>query len=242
MTDHPRVLDIAGLHNLRDVGGYPLTSGGRLRWGLLFRGGAPGEITETGRGQLSALGIKTLIDLREPAERMNLPSPDLGIDGVHQVPVYRDRIIIDEIENLGPMYEQIVDHCGEDLAAVVALLAEDGALPALVHCSAGKDRTGLVIGLLLSALGVDDATVAEDYGRTAENITGEYRKRLLARGVQVGIDAQRIALLAGSPPELMTDILARVERSHGTAADYLRAHGCDEHALMTLAERLTESA
>jgi protein-tyrosine phosphatase len=241
MSERARLLEVEGMRNLRDVGGYRLTSGGRTSWGVLYRGGAPGELTTEGREQLAALGLRTVVDLREPVEQENLPSPDLGGADVHAVSFYRDRIVIDEIEDLQPLYDQMIDHSGADITAVVKLLAADHALPALVHCSAGKDRTGLLIGLLLSALGVPDDLVAEDYGRTADTFTGEYRERMLARGVKVGIDAQRVALLSGSPPELMIAVLERVKRSYGDARGYLRAHGCTAAELLALQERLTRA-
>lgn len=236
-----RFVAVEGMRNLRDIGGYPVDGGGTTRWGLLFRSGALGELTPAAREQMAALGLRTIVDLREEDEVADLPSLALpeGIAG-HRNPVFRDRLALPELRDLQQMYEQILEVAAAEIVAAVELLAAPGALPGLVHCSAGKDRTGLVIALLLSALGVPDAIVAEDYGRTAETLTGEYRERIMAKAILLGLNPERAAGLMGSPPEVMRVILATVRDQYGGAGGYLLAHGCPPAALPSLREQIVD--
>lgn len=236
-----RFVAVEGLRNLRDIGGYPVDGAAITRWGLLYRSGALGELTSTSREQMAALGLNTVVDLREDDEVADLPSVALpvGIDGHHN-PVFRDRLSLPELRDLEQMYAQILEIGAAEIVAAVELLAAPGALPGLVHCSAGKDRTGLVIGLLLSALGVPDAIVAEDYGRTAEVLTGEFRDRIMAKAIVLGLNPERAAVLMGSPPEAMHAILATVRDQYGGAGGYLLAHGCSPAALSRLREQIVD--
>jgi protein-tyrosine phosphatase len=233
-----RFLGIGGMPNLRDVGGYALTSGGATRWAVLYRAGAPGLLTPSGRQQFDDLGLQCVVDLREQAEIDSLPSPPSSAQ-VHQIPLYRSRIVLEDVEDLESVYRDTVHVCGDSIAAVCNRLGEPDALPALIHCCAGKDRTGMVIAIILSAVGVPDELVAQDYGRTAEIFTGEYRERLLAQSAVIGIDPQRIALLSGSPPALMRTILVKLVEEYGGAAAYLTHHGATPEALQTLRDALT---
>lgn len=80
---------------------------------------------------------------------------------------------VDTITGIDDLYRRIVDHRGVHLTGAVRALAAPGALPAVVHCSAGRDRTGLVAALVLSVVGVPYDEIAEDYARTADLLQGE---------------------------------------------------------------------
>jgi protein-tyrosine phosphatase len=169
-----RFIAVPGLHNLRDLG--PL---GRdtcvTRPGVLLRSEAPVTLGVGGRQALLELGVRTAIDLREPAERALNP-PDLGVAGieVHSVPIFSGAFNVSATDTLDELYSSTLAHCGARLGAAVAILAEPDALPAMVFCSVGKDRTGLLCALLLSAVGVDDAAIAEDYALTMSVMHGEF--------------------------------------------------------------------
>jgi protein-tyrosine phosphatase len=235
-----RFLGVDGMPNLRDVGGYPLTSGGSTRWGVLYRAGAPGLLTPVGYQRFTTLGLRSIIDLREQTEIDHLPTPP-SVAQLHHIPLFRTRIAIEHIEDLLSVYRVTLRDCGDSFAAVVNLLGQPDAFPALVHCSAGKDRTGMVVAIILSALGVAAELVAEDYGRTAEIFTGEYRERLLAQSAVIGVDQQRIALMSGSPPAVMRAFCDKLTQEYGGAAAYLTQHGAKSQALQGLRRALTSA-
>ncbi|MDT3442331.1 MULTISPECIES: tyrosine-protein phosphatase [unclassified Pseudofrankia] len=143
--------------------------------------------------------------------------------------------------DLGAIYTFILDNKGDRLTAAVLALAEPKALPAIVHCSAGKDRTGLTIMLVLDLLGVPDEVIVRDYALTAELLHDEAiaaLRRLTAVTSGAG-DARKLpANLMEAPPELIRAALDRVRASHGGARGYLLAHGATAEQLDALTEAL----
>ncbi|WP_236977011.1 MULTISPECIES: tyrosine-protein phosphatase [Mycobacterium] len=233
-------LEIDGTFNLRDVGGLPVQGGGRLRCNLLYRSDAIDAISEAGRRSLRDLNLRTVIDLREPRERREAP-PDLG-NGVRceQIPILRDRLTYGHLADIADLYAAVIGVAGPEFAAVIECLSRPDALPALVHCTAGKDRTGMAVGLLLAAIGVPDSAVADDYAVTEVNLGEEARARVLQRAIEAGIPAQQLAVMMGSPPQLMMDVLDQVRAANGTVAAYLTRHGLDTDALVRLRRTLVE--
>ena len=149
-----------------------------------------------------------------------------------------------QLPSLGELYVSMLAHGAEAFAEVGRLVAggedsADGAV--LVHCTAGKDRTGVAIALLLDAVGVDrDATVA-DYAASEANLSGAWAEGMFAMIGAMGVPrtAALDALIASTPPAAIEQALAWVEREHGGAADYLRAGGLTETELAALRRRLT---
>lgn len=107
-----------------------------------------------------------------------------------------------------------------------------------MHCTAGKDRTGLLIALVLCLLGVDEETVAADYALTEGAYSAERRAEMLARAEAVGVNAQRVALMIGSPPEALAAVLTCLREKYGSIGAYLLAHGARPESLAALRERL----
>ncbi|MBL7500458.1 tyrosine-protein phosphatase [Frankia sp. CNm7] len=147
--------------------------------------------------------------------------------------------------DLADIYDFMIDNKGDRLTAAVLALAEPGALPAVVHCSAGKDRTGLTIMLVLDLLGVDDDVIASDYALTAELLHDEAIAALRRLGTVTAADGQGEPLpanLMACPPELIRRALARVRAGHGGARGYLLAHGATPAQLDALTEALLVDA
>jgi len=143
--------------------------------------------------------------------------------------------------DLGAIYEHIIDKKGDRITAGVLALAEPGALPAIVHCSAGKDRTGLTIMLVLELLGVPDEVIVRDYALTAELLHDEAiaaLRRLTAVTSGNGNSRSLPANLMEAPPELIRAALERVRAGHGNARGYLLAHGATAEQLDALTEAL----
>ena len=235
-----RLRRVAGLHNLRDLGGYPVAGGGHTRWGVLFRGGVLGGLSPDTEAEMTALGLRTVVDLRDEDELVAPQLDESAALTAHRNPIYIARVGVYEAETLEALYRQILTVCATEIATAAEMLAAPGALPGLVHCSAGKDRTGLVIGILLSALGVPDEVVVEDYARTAEVISPEDRARMITKGLSLGLTKERAEMLMGSPPHVMQASLDVIRELHGGARSYLLANGARPESLDALRVALVD--
>jgi protein-tyrosine phosphatase len=218
--------------NYRDIGGH-VVPGGRIRTGLLFRSNA---IVELDADEVSALGVRTGIDLRESGERDFEPAT-LGAAVVHLLPVIEGDPSAPY--TLRGFTHWVIERRGSTFADAVGLLAH-AELPAVFFCSSGKDRTGMLAGLLLSALGVADEAVIDDYAETERRMPESYFAVALARSRRAGLpEGSRVDDL-GSPPDLMAAVLADVKERHGGAAAYLLDHGLEAADLGRLRDRLVE--
>jgi protein-tyrosine phosphatase len=239
MTTIPKVL-IPGTYNSRDLGGA-VADGGIVRNRMIIRTDVPTKLGDEGRAVLRSLGVRTAIDLREPVEQ-RLDPPDFGDLPIE---VHKQRIIGDHYKvahkmTLSAIYRHLLEHRAENLTGAVRLLAQPNAGPALVFCSAGKDRTGLVSALTLGALGVDEDAIIAEYALTEHNMHGEFRAALARRARRAGIGEQEAAVKVGSPPELMIEVQDWIREHHGDAASFLRKNGMTDNELATLRRALVE--
>jgi protein-tyrosine phosphatase len=239
-------LPLAGTFNVRDAGGY-LTAGGKLRSGLLLRGDAPGTLDPESLAVLRELGLRTVIDLRAPGEREIRPTRLEALTGVRivEVPLLDpdDGDIPAELvaEGLPALYRWLVLNRGHRLADVIRILAAQDALPALVHCSAGKDRTGIVVALVHAALGVAEDDLAADFGRSAELLGADFVAAAQAQAAALGLDATVRPELLASEPAWIREVLQLVSAGHGDAVAYLSAHGLTDDELSGLRRALLDT-
>ena len=240
-----RRLVLAGTFNVRHVGGYRTADGAVLADRLLWRGDALHALDDDGRRTLAELGLRTIVDLREDAERDQRPNLVDGL-GVRVValPLYAGARLepgpeLDAMRagDLTGMYRRIIAGHGPQIAATITELARPGALPALVHCSAGKDRTGIVIALLLSALGVADDDVVADFALTEQYLDDTFMATV--RAAFAGAETMPDRVHRGADPTWMLAALAAARESHADVAAYLVAHGLDPAALEALRAALT---
>jgi protein-tyrosine phosphatase len=196
---------------------------------------------------MAELGIGQIIDLREADEITAAPSLTEGLGAVtHVVPII-DRTQWHEPQ-MGPDYlpavfQHFVDACGVSITNAVRLIARSGDESVLVHCTAGKDRTGIVIAVALDAVGVDRAEIAADFAQTQQNLSGEWLDAMRIKMRQTR-DAAALAaaeITLSSTPELILGALERIDRTHGSSAGFLVAHGLEEQDLELLAEVLLEA-
>jgi protein-tyrosine phosphatase len=163
-----RVLRLQGLLNLRDLGGLPTLDGRRVRRGVLFRSDYPALVgdSEVSRA-VTRLGLRAVVDLRarREAEFECVAWSDYGVD-YHQCPISSGG------SSWHAGYHLYLTHRPETVASALRVLLQPGLGPALFHCAAGKDRTGTVAALLLSALGVADTEVVADYVLSAGSVAG----------------------------------------------------------------------
>jgi len=195
-----------------------------LAWRRLFRADGLNKLTEADRGQLVELGLSTVIDLRtvdEAEQRGRFP--------VDQVPVrYVDLPLTDvlpataelpdwkEATYVASRYGAMVAEGGPALASAIEVLASSGSLPAVVHCSAGKDRTGVVSALVLAFLGVPDETIVDDYALSAAAME-RLLERLKAEYPDSVEEVVRFApAILHVVPETMEDFLASLRSEYGT--------------------------
>ena len=176
-----RLIALQGAVNFRDLGGYAAGEGMRTRWRVLFRADGLGELTESDLSVLRALGIRTVIDLRSGGElergRFDVDAHPVAF---HHFPFMEELPDAQDFERrpgfLGSQYREFLSDAGGQIRAALEVLADPGALPAVFHCTAGKDRTGVLSAIVLSLLGVDEPTVVADYA-----LSGAAMERLRAK-------------------------------------------------------------
>ncbi|TDT30948.1 tyrosine-protein phosphatase [Naumannella halotolerans] len=239
---------IDGTVNFRDIGGLPRRDGGRTPGGVLFRSDTLATVTDTGLSQFAATGIATVIDLRTPAERDSAPDrlPPVPEPRVVDLPLLEGAVaqMISmpseelQIPTLGELYIDLLGHAGPVFAEVATIVGESGD-GVLVHCSAGKDRTGVAIAVLLDAVGVDRAAVVADYAASTERLAGPWAEQVIELIKAFGIDPtpELITLATTSPPEAIKTALSWLDEQGGTRA-YLLDHGATAEQLDRLGARL----
>ncbi len=235
--------DLPGVYNLRDTGGYRAAAG-TTRWGKLLRSDALHRLDEAGSA-LAGLGVAHVVDLRGSQEREQSPSRLEGAAiAVHHLPVFDDAAPTAQIAGslgLVEVYDHMVDERGPQLAAALRVIAAAGDEEAvLVHCTAGKDRTGVVVALALVAAGVEREEVVADYAATADRLRGEWAEGMLASLRARGIEPSPtvVELVTASPADVIDALLARLDREHGSVNDYLIAQGLADRELDRLAAAL----
>jgi protein-tyrosine phosphatase len=244
-----RVIDLAGTYTLRDVGGYPTHNGRHTRWRVLFRSDSLHRLGPAEQATLLGLGLRTVIDLRYERELAEFPNVFATSDDVRYVNLplvatteTEANQFRTEFPSLEVVYRRIVDTRGAQLASIFAALAEPGALPAVLHCTAGKDRTGVVIALLLRLTGVDPATIAADYTATEPRLAGEFMDDFRQRTTARGLDWAAYQHLLLCPPEFMLRLLAYVDETYGGIDAYLVQAGVTEQQLVLLRTALVAAA
>lgn len=220
-----RHLKFAGTYNFRDVGGYPTHNGGTTRWRTLFRSDSPHRLSEADRAVLVGRGLRTAIDLRQAEEVA--AAPNVFVSSPHvayrHVPLLNDTPSMPEVlPTLVDIYRGILDERGEQVAAVLAALAVPGALPAVVNCTAGKDRTGLVVALLLGLAGVPEETIVTDYALSGACLAGVYLDEARQRAAAQGFSYDLLVLC---DPDFMRATLAHLNQRYGGIEAYVRTAG-----------------
>ena len=226
---------ISGAVNLRDVGGLP-AGAAVTRHGVLFRSGNLARLDDTGARALAGLRLRRIIDLRADEEVVREPSRLDGVDAVTQrVPLFlgsvesffRDDLSLDD------MYRHLVDDSSGGVVQVVRGILADQ--PVLVHCTVGKDRTGVTVALTLAAAGVHADAVVADYARTEALLPAHRNRRVVERLRALHPEAVHLEDLATrSPAPVMRALLDDVAGRYGSVADYLRAHGLADDELAEL--------
>ncbi|GAB2738470.1 tyrosine-protein phosphatase [Kitasatospora kifunensis] len=210
-----RLLAVSGLRNLRDLGGL-----GAVRPGLLYRSAWLGELTEEGARVLAKFGLRTVFDLRDPIDLVDRPDRTYDLDVVlANFPILPQDGSYHYGTPATQTYALMVDTGGPRFVAALRRLLEPRTLPALVHCAIGRDRTGILIALLLELLGVPEDEIVADYLLSNEGLG-------VLDGPLEYVDPEGVTRLTKAVPgELLTGALERIRERHGSAEGYLLAHG-----------------
>ena len=230
-----RHVRLPGTRNLRDVGGYPAHDGRVTRWRTLLRTDALDRLPASSQSALLDLGLRQVIDLRWPHELDAAPSVFHRSERVR----YRSIPLLEDDPTphggLAGTYRHMLDARGPQLVEVVRSLLEPDGLPTVVGCAAGKDRTGVAIALVLSAVGVPHDLIVEDYALSEASFLSEIDDEHL-------VDWRAGPVHVECPPEHMIGTLEHLERRHGGAAALLAKNGLSPGELDRLREVLTEPA
>lgn len=252
LNDARRSVALDGVHNFRDLGGYPAL-GGTIRWGLVYRADGLGRLTADDVATLRQRGLGAVIDLRtdtELTERGRYPVDQHDV-AFHHLPVLdqtwqaADVPVVDNAHDfLIWAYHDMLRAGSDKIARALILIADPAMTPVVFHCAAGKDRTGLVAAMLLSVLGVPDDYIAADYAKTAEGMV-RMRAAWAAWAAEQGDAAtermsEAPAHYFESPPAVMTELLAELREQHGSVIDYMRSLGITDAHVAALRERLVE--
>jgi protein-tyrosine phosphatase len=237
-----RRLNWKALLNARDLGGLATAGGRETRWGAVVRSDSLASLTPQGRAAVVAFGVGTVIDLRLPFEVEREPNPFAEPD--HHGVTYHNLSFIDpaatppsERITLADDYKGMLRRFGPQVGEVVTTIAGAGEGGVVVHCAAGKDRTGLIAALLLAVAGVAPEAIADDYALTIESLRPR-EERWLADGP--GDRAEREAALRWSQarPEVMLEVLADADERYGGVDGYLLQAGVQPTDIDRLRARL----
>lgn len=225
-----RRIELDGAVNFRDLGGYRGSDGRRLRWGRLFRSDSLAELSERDLQRLGELGLRNLCDLRDESERLDRPGL-LRADGlrIHELGFFprgtealarrvRARTIAAEEARhaMRTIYRRFpVEHVSE-FARVLDVLTGDDALPALIHCTSGKDRTGFAVAVVLMAVGVARPTIVADYA-----LSGRYR-RDIAFMFGGDADGQVVEIVKAADAEFLEGAFHVIDEVWGGPEAFLR--------------------
>ena len=241
-----RHLDLEGAHNVRDLGGYETVDGRRTRWKTFLRSDGMHRLTAADQEKLLRYGVRTVIDLRRTEEvrsqpnvfadsdsvaylRRNLTGDDWTSNASDSIPD------LDQAQRMARNYVRSLDTRQASYREVLATLASPGVLPAIFHCTAGKDRTGRIAALLLANAGVDEETIVEDYALSARYRFQAYladpsNQPDVPRDVKTWREYQGIV----SPPQTMRLVLQHLNDRYGGVPGYLRAIGLTDDQIESL--------
>ncbi|MDF1513398.1 MAG: tyrosine-protein phosphatase [Anaerolineae bacterium] len=234
-TKDLRHIPLQGAANFRDLGGYRTGDGRRIKWRLIYRSEALGRLTPADLAYLSDLGLRTIYDLRTPSEIARvpdripetaqwiaMPAQDGDFDKKYITTLLFNRKIIPA--QMAMSYPQQLVKNARRFGAILSHFANPNNLPAVFHCTAGKDRAGLTAALLLGALGVPEQTIIADY--TLSNLAYEKLFAIFLENNRTslgyfGIPMKELYPMFIADPAWMEGALTFIKQNYGSFHAYL---------------------
>ncbi|HEX6684812.1 MAG TPA: tyrosine-protein phosphatase [Candidatus Limnocylindrales bacterium] len=231
IISNDRWVRLQTVFNMRDLGGLPTADGRAVRRGRLFRSDNLGRLESGDKEAFMALGIRRVIDLRRVSEVETMGRVPEWTGALwrhhhleHEVwdhGTYHDSIGV--ARWLADRYHDLLESGAADIANVISLVSDVDSGPTVVHCVAGKDRTGLVSALTLSLLGVGDDDIAADYALT--ELSEDAYQEWLHRTDPVAAAKIQPPYYVQTPAEAMRLTLLELRERHGSVFQYLARHG-----------------
>jgi protein-tyrosine phosphatase len=237
LSQRERLVALEGALNWRDLGGYSTADGHVTRWGCIYRSDGLDQLTDADLALVADLGIRLVVDFRVDREVDESPSrlPDHPELRRQRLPIGGDEVegrsVLDTIragdlriytiEEMAIGYERLLVEAALNFGEVIIHAADPANHPMVFHCTAGKDRTGLMAMLLLGALGVSDEDIVLDY-----ELTTHYRsnKRLAVLGPELekaGVDIEAVRPFLTAQAPVMAATIAALKARYGSIDDYL---------------------
>lgn len=241
-----RLIALDGAVNFRDLGGYATVDGRRTRWRVLFRADGLSELSQTDFSIMRALGIRTVVDLRSGHEvEQSRFDVDAHPVDFHHFPFIEQLPDVEQWDRrpglLGAQYKEMLDDAAPQIIGALEVLTAPDSRPAVFHCTAGKDRTGLLSALVLSLLGVPEETVVADYA-----LSGEAMERLRAKLIVKYPDSKDtltdIDEVFSANPANMVELFAYLRERYGSVTEYAVTVGVPDAVVARLREELLEPA
>jgi protein-tyrosine phosphatase len=238
--EQKRSLDFPNLLNVRDLGGYPTTDGGKTRWRSLLRADDLSQLNAAGVAALAEYGVATILDLRFPDEAERRPNPvaaalpQVRCERISLLTRTEDEWQLRSRDVTKELWKCVVlEHVRAELRHVLAFIAAAPPEPLLFHCVAGKDRTGLIAALLLALADVQPAAIARDYALSSEMLREGYLRRYPDQATASILEALRC------PKEGVYNMLEFLDAAGGVHA-YLAQIGLAAQEIARLRARLRE--
>jgi protein-tyrosine phosphatase len=241
-----RLIALEGAVNFRDLGGYTTTDGQRTRWRVLFRADGLGELTDADLAIMRDLGIRTVVDLRSGDEveqsRFDVEAHPVEFHHFPFIEALPDAEAFERAPGfLGTQYTEMLDDASAQIVGALAALAAPEARPAVFHCTAGKDRTGLLSALVLTLLGVPEETVVADYALSGEAMA-RLRAKLILKypdGKSFISDTNADAIFSADPANMIA-LFAHLRARYGSIAGYTSEVGVPPEVIARLREAMLE--
>jgi len=244
-----RTLIWDGCVNIRDLGGHPTEDGRTTRFGAVVRADSVRALSDAGWDALLAYGVSRIVDLRLRSELALDPPRELDVEVVH-VPLLQiddeEWAEIDAIFDAQPdaagstraVYLEFLERRRPQFAQAFAAVADAPEGTVVVHCQGGKDRTGLVVALLLRVVGVDVEAIVADYALSGPNLSE--RTSAWVAETDDELERERRRRIGSAPAEAMVAVLKELERRYGSVREYLDAAGVDQATVDKVRTRLVE--
>lgn len=240
LSREERYITLSGMPNTRDLGGYETQGSAYTRQGCFIRASSMAGASEDDIDLLRKKEVEVIIDLRSPNERVHQVSKALELEcfTCYEVPLLQDKFVhtlpeeVKNFKNLSGFYIYLIEANKENIKTVFDIFVKHSYQTILFHCSAGKDRTGIISALLLDLAGCYDYDIISDYSQSYEN-----NEKMMKQLEQV-MDLEDKQFLSSNPRYIMA-FLDYLRENYGSAKGYLLACGLSEEDIETLIENFT---